>query len=118
MVDERRGSPEWVRIQAKLRCSLPSANVVRVQRVQNHKLWAAFVGPVTEFRDAGGYVRVDHDSSGVREVYLFLKHIAIVYQHVPHASQHHALQFLTVYTPFSWCEMALWSQWWCCSIKA
>ena len=68
MVDEPRGSPDWLRIQAKLRCSLPSADVVRVQRVQNQKLWSAFVGPVAEFRDAGGYVRVDHDSSSVREV--------------------------------------------------
>ena len=72
MVDERRGSPEWARIQAKLWCSLPSAELVRVQRVQNPKLWAAFVGPVAEFRDAGGYVRVDHDSSSVREVWILL----------------------------------------------
>ena len=68
MVDERPGSPEWTRLQAKLWCSLPSANVVRVQRVQNQKLWAAFVGPVAEFRDAGGCVRVGLDSSSVREV--------------------------------------------------
>ena len=73
MVDEHRHSPEWTRIQAKLRCSLPSAQLVRVQRVQNPKLWAAFVGPVTEFRDAGGYVRVDHGQSGVREVTVLLR---------------------------------------------
>ena len=70
MVDEQPGSAEWDRIQAKLWCSLPSANIVRVQRVQNQKLWAAFVGPVAEFRDAGGHVRVDLDSSCVREVRL------------------------------------------------
>ena len=71
MVDEEPGSPEWTRIQAKLWCSLPSAHLVRVQRVQNQKLWTAFAGPVAEFRDAGGYIRVDHDSSGVREVWMF-----------------------------------------------
>ena len=70
MVDEQPGSAEWNRIQAKLWCSLPSANIVQVQRVQNQKLWAAFVGPVTEFRDAGGDVRVGLDSSCVREVRL------------------------------------------------
>ena len=69
MVDEAPGSPEWTRIQAKLWCSLPSAHLVRVQRVQNQKLWTAFAGPVAEFRDAGGYIRVDHNSSGVREVH-------------------------------------------------
>ena len=68
MVDERRGSPEWARIQAKIWCSLPAANLVAVRRVQNTKLWTAFVGPLAEFRDAGGYTRVDHDSSSVREV--------------------------------------------------
>ena len=68
MVDEQPTSPEWARIQAKLRCSLPSAHLVRVQRVQNQKLWSAFSGPVKEFRDAGGYARVNHDSSCVREV--------------------------------------------------
>ena len=71
-MDEQPGSSEWTRIQAKLWCSMPSANLVRLQRVQNQKLWAAFVGPVADFRDAGGYVRVDHDSSSVREVYLLL----------------------------------------------
>ena len=70
MVDEQPGSPEWTRIQAKLWCGMPSANLVRLQRLQNQKLWSAFVGPVAEFRDAGGYVRVDHDSSYVREVCL------------------------------------------------
>ena len=83
MVDERPGSPEWTRLQAKLWCSLPSANVVRVQRVQNQKLWAAFVGPVAEFRDAGGDVRVGLDSSCVHEVLL-----------CPTTSRHH-------YTPVS-----------------
>ena len=78
MVDERRGSPEWARIQAKLWCSPPSAELVRVQRVQNPKLWAAFVGPVAEFRDAGGYVRVDHDSSAVREVWMLLIRIIML----------------------------------------
>ena len=69
MVDEPRGSPEWARIRAKLWCSLPSAQLTRVQRVQNPKLWGAFVGPLAEFRDTGGSVRVDHDSSSVREVW-------------------------------------------------
>ena len=81
MVDEQPGSPEWARIQAKLWCSLPSAHLVRVQRVQNPKLWAAFVGPVAEYRDAGGYVRVDHDSSGVREVWPMLIDITPSHHH-------------------------------------
>ena len=72
MVDEQPGSAEWDRIQAKLWCSLPSANVVRVQRVHNPKLWATFAGPVVECEDAGGYVRVDHDFSSVREVWILL----------------------------------------------
>ena len=84
MVDEHRESPEWTRIQAKLRCSLPSAQLVRVQRVQNPKLWAAFVGPVTEFRDAGGYIRVSHGTSGVREVRTLLPshHAPLIYESV------------------------------------
>ena len=66
MVKEHRGSPEWDRIQAKLWCSLPSAELVSVQRVENHKLWRAFEAPLTEYRDAGGHVR--HHASGVKEV--------------------------------------------------
>ena len=68
MVDEASGSPEWNRIQAKLRCSLPSAELVSLQRVENKHLWRAFEGPVTEYRDAGGHVRVGHPASGVKEV--------------------------------------------------
>ena len=68
MVEEHRGSPEWDRIQAKLRCSLPSAELVSLRRVENQKLWRAFEGPVTEYRDSGGYVHVGHHASGVKEV--------------------------------------------------
>ena len=68
MVDEGTGSPEWNRIKAKLRCSLPSAELVSLQRVENQKLWEAFEAPVTEYRDAGGHVRVGHFASGVKEV--------------------------------------------------
>ena len=102
MVDEQPGSPEWARIQAKLWCSLPSAQLARLQRVQNPKLWAAFVGPVAESRDAGGCVRVDHDSSSVREVCLLLlsPHHTTVYYGI------YALQFiLFVFVhmpPLSW----------------
>ena len=70
MMNEHGGSPEWNRIQAKVWCSLPSANLVSVQRVENEKLWRAFEGPVTEYRDAGGHVRVGHCASGVKEVCL------------------------------------------------
>ena len=68
IVNEDSGSPEWNRIQAKVWCSLPSANLESVQRVENQKLWKAFEGPVTEYRDAGGHVRVGHFASGVKEV--------------------------------------------------
>ena len=68
MVKQHRGSSEWNRIQAKLRCSLPSAELVSLQRVENQKLWRAFEGPVTEYRDAGGHVRLGHYASGVKEV--------------------------------------------------
>ena len=71
MEDERCGSPEWNRIQAKLQCSLPSAQLVRLQRVENAKLWTAFAGPVADYREDGGSVRVDHVASGVREVFPF-----------------------------------------------
>ena len=70
MVNEVSGSPEWNRIQAKVWCSLSSANLESVQRVENPKLWKAFEGPVTEYRDAGGHVRVGHFASGVKEVCL------------------------------------------------
>ena len=68
MVKEDIGSPEWNRIQAKLRCSLPSAKLVSLKRVENQKLWKAFEGPVTEYRDSGGHVRLGHYASGVKEV--------------------------------------------------
>ena len=68
MVDEVSGSFEWNRIQAKLWCSLPSAELVSLQRVENKHLWRAFEAPVTEYRDAGGHVRVGHPASGVKEV--------------------------------------------------
>ena len=68
LVDKVSGSPEWNRIQAKLWCSLPSAELVRLQRVENKHLWRAFEGPVTEYRDAGGHVRVGLPASGVKEV--------------------------------------------------
>ena len=68
MVDEDLESPEWKRIQAKLRCSMPSAELVRLQRAENQKVWRAFEGPVTEYRDAGGHVRLGHHASGVKEV--------------------------------------------------
>ena len=68
MVKEHRGSPEWKRIQAKLWCSLPSAELVSLQRVENQKLWRAFEAPVNEYRDAGGHVRLGHYASGVKEV--------------------------------------------------
>ena len=68
MVDEGTGSPEWNRIKAKLRCSLPSAELVSLQRVENQKLWRAFEAPVSEYRDAGGHVHVGHHASGVKEV--------------------------------------------------
>ena len=65
---EDSGSFDWNRIQAKLRCSLPSAELVSLQRVENEHLWRAFEGPVTEYRDAGGHVRMGHHASGVKEV--------------------------------------------------
>ena len=68
MVEEPRDSPAWNRIQAKVWCSLPSAELVSLQRVENQKLWKAFEGPVAEYRDAGGHVRVGHHASGVKEV--------------------------------------------------
>ena len=68
LVKEPSGSSEWKRIQAKLWCSLPSAELVSLQRVENQKLWKAFEGPVTEYRDAGGHVRLGHYASGVKEV--------------------------------------------------
>ena len=68
MVDELRRSPEWDRIQAKLWCSLPSAELEGLQRVENQQLWKAFEAPVTEYRDAGGHVRVGHHASGIKEV--------------------------------------------------
>ena len=68
MVDEVYGSLEWNRIQAKLWCSLPSAELVSLQRVENEHLWRAFEAPVTEYRDGGGHVRVGHPASGVKEV--------------------------------------------------
>ena len=68
MVKEDSGSPDWNRIQANLRCSLPSANLESLQRVENEKLWRAFEGPVAEYRDAGGHVRMGHYASGVKEV--------------------------------------------------
>ena len=68
LVDEHSGSSEWNRIQAKVWCSLPSAKLVSLKRVENQKLWKAFEGPVTEYRDAGGHVRVGHFASGVKEV--------------------------------------------------
>ena len=78
MVNEKFGSPDWNRIQANLRCSLPSANLESLQRVENETLWRAFEGPVTEYRDAGGHVRVGHYASGVKEVcvlFLFINGI-------------------------------------------
>ena len=68
LVDEHSGSSEWNRIQAKVWCSLPSANLVSLQRVENQKLWRAFEAPVTEYRDSGGHVRLGHYASGVKEV--------------------------------------------------
>ena len=68
MVNEEPGSLDWNRIQANLRCSMPSAKLESLQRVENQKLWKAFEGPVTEYRDAGGHVRVGHFASGVKEV--------------------------------------------------
>ena len=68
LVKEHSGSSEWNRIQAKLWCSLPSAELVSLQRVENQKLWKAFEAPVTEYRDAGGHVRLGHYASGVKEV--------------------------------------------------
>ena len=68
MVKEDSGSLDWNRIQAKLWCSLPSAELVSLQRVENQKLWRAFEAPVTEYRDAGGHVHVGHHASGVKEV--------------------------------------------------
>ena len=74
---EHRDSPEWNRIQAKLWCSLPSAELVSLQRVENQKLWRAFEAPVTEYRDAGGHVHVGHHASGVEEVwhYKYWQHV-------------------------------------------
>ena len=81
MVEEQRGSLDWARIQAKIRCSLPSAELRSLTRVHNPKLWSAFEGPVREFRDAGGYVRADQDVTGVREVWSnYCQHDAIVYK--------------------------------------
>ena len=68
LVNEHSGSSEWKRIQAKLWCSLPSAELVSLQRVENKNLWRAFEAPVTEYRDAGGHVRLGHYASGVKEV--------------------------------------------------
>ena len=68
VVNEDSGSSEWKRIQAMLWCSLSSAELVSLQRVENQKLWKAFEGPVTEYRDAGGHVRLGHYASGVKEV--------------------------------------------------
>ena len=68
MVDEHRASPEWNRIQAKLWCSLPSAELVGLRRVVNEKLWRAFEAPLTEYRDAGGHVRMGQHASGAHEV--------------------------------------------------
>ena len=68
MVNEEPGSLDWNRIQANLRCSLSSANLVSLQRVENQKLWRAFEAPVTEYRDSGGHVRLGHYASGVKEV--------------------------------------------------
>ena len=68
MVNEDSGSSEWKRIQAKLWCSQSSAELVSLQRVENQNLWRAFEGPVTEYRDAGGHVRLGHYASGVKEV--------------------------------------------------
>ena len=68
MVNEVSGSYDWNRIQAKLWCSLSSAELVSLQRVENKNLWRAFEGPVTEYRDGGGHVRVGHPASGVKEV--------------------------------------------------
>ena len=68
MVKEDSGSFDWNRIQAKLWCSLPSAELVSLQRVENQTLWKAFEAPVTEYRDAGGHVHVGHHASGVKEV--------------------------------------------------
>ena len=68
MVDEVSGSVDWNRIQAKLWCSLSSANLESLKRVQNEHLRIAFEAPVTEYRDAGGHVRVGHPASGVKEV--------------------------------------------------
>ena len=65
---EDSGSFDWNRIQAKLRCSLPSAELVSLQRVENERLWRAFEAPVTEYRDGGGHVHVGHPASGVKEV--------------------------------------------------
>ena len=65
---EHRDSPEWNRIQAKLWSSLPSAELVSLQRVENQKLWRAFEAPITEYHDAGGHVRLGHYASGVKEV--------------------------------------------------
>ena len=65
---EDTGSFEWNRIQAKLRCSLSFAELVSLQRVENEYLWRAFEAPVTEYRDAGGHVRLGHYASGVKEV--------------------------------------------------
>ena len=80
MVKEHRGSPEWNRIQAKVWCSLSTANLERVQRVENQTLWREFEGPVTEYRDGGGHVRVGHFASGVKEVgmlALFIYNITV-----------------------------------------
>ena len=67
-VKEHRDSPEWNRIQAKVWGSLPSAELVSLERVENQKLWRAFEAPVTEYHDAGGHVHVGHHASGVKEV--------------------------------------------------
>ena len=87
MVDEVSGSPEWDRIQAKVWCSLPSANLERLQRVENEKLWRAFEGPVTEYRDAGGHVCLGHHASGVKEVCV-LRVSAICYRIIATISQY------------------------------
>ena len=50
-----------------------------LRRVVNEKLWRAFEAPLTEYRDAGGHVRMGHHASGVHEVWT-LESCALVRQ--------------------------------------
>ena len=64
-----KGTPEWRRVQKKLRESLRRAKLVNLERVQNHTVCKHFAEALTAMQQAGEYVDLDDKESCMQELW-------------------------------------------------